>query len=99
MKEKLADIQTQTILISIFVKVIEEAVTKGIVVGIWSTYDIYDDDDAIGNFLMMTIINMMMVITIMKVSVGHTEAGIDLGQKAVDKGATMVDNHNPMMNI
>ena len=48
---------------------------------------------------MMTIINMMMVITIMKVSVGHTEAGIDLGQKAVDKGATMVDNHNPMMNI
>ena len=74
-------------------KVIEEAATKGIVVGIWSNYGIYDDD-AIGNFLMMTIINMMMVITIMKVSVGHTEAGIDLGQKAVGKGATMVNNHN-----
>ena len=39
---------------------------------------------------MITIMMTMMMNDDNKVSIGHTEAGIDLGQKAVAKGATMV---------
>ena len=40
---------------------------------------------------------MIMIMMIMKVSVGHSEAGIDLGEKAVGMGATMVNDpvYNP----